>query len=149
MKLLMAVSSDGYLATGPNDRMRWTGVTDKAIFRLLTLTVDRPIFAGWKTAQMMPPLHGRVVHPLSRQGLTLKAADEMYPESWLIGGPTVALEALRAKLVSQVILCWTPATLYNGISSFEVASWLPDMPAHTIEVGEVKVMLYVPHVGGI
>ena len=148
MKLLMAVSRDGFLATGPNDDMRWTGKMDKAIFKLLTLANDYPIFAGWKTAQMMPPLHNRVVHPLSHAGMTLESAAENYPSGWLIGGPTIALEALKLGLITQAILCRGPTILRDGISFHEIASHLSALPAHTIHIGEIEVMLFAPHAGG-
>jgi len=151
MKLLMAVSSDGFLATGPDDAMRWTGVTDKAIFRLLTLTTsDRPILVGRRTAGMLPRLHGRTIKMLSRhndRGLTLEDAEAMYPEAWLIGGPTIALEALRLHLVTLAVLCQVPATLYQGISVHEIAARLPVTPAHSISIGEIEVKLFIPHAG--
>lgn len=147
MKLLMAVSKDGFLASGPDDKMQWTGVTDKAIFRLLTLSSHHNIFAGRVTAERMPTLPGRTVMPLSREGMTLLDAAAFDPKGWLIGGPTVALEALKLKLVTLAIICRVQATLYNGVSFHEIASRLSEAPAHTIRFEEVKVMLFTPHAG--
>lgn len=153
MKLLMAVSSDGFLAAGPDDAMRWTGVTDKAIFRLLTLTGDRytPILAGRRTVGMLPRLHGREVKMLSRHnenGVTLEDAEALYPEAWLIGGPTVALEALKRGFVRQAVICRCAATLYEGISFNEIATLLPEKPTHTIHIGEIEILIFTPHTGG-
>ena len=92
MRLLMAVSADGFLARGPDDDMSWTGQTDKKLFRLLTL-VDPLLLAGATTAKLLPKLPGRTVVPLSRRGLAL--SDMQSVDGWLIGGPTVAQEALR------------------------------------------------------
>lgn len=146
MKLLMAVSSDGFLASGPDDRMQWTGVTDKAIFRLLTLTGGGNVFAGRKTAENMPSLKGRTVHVLSKGGLSL--ADAAHSGAWLIGGPTVAAAALEAGYITQAVLCRVPATLYKGVSVDVVTRRLPDRPDHTIHLGDVEVMIFTPITGG-
>jgi dihydrofolate reductase len=145
MKLLMAVSADGYLATGPDDNMRWTGWMDKAIFRLLTLTSDQPLLAGRTTAERLPPLPGRTVLALSRQGLTLHLAATRHPGSWLIGGPMIAYEALKLGLVSQVVLCRGQHELRGGISVDQIASRLTaTAPRYTIEFGDVDVLFFTP-----
>lgn len=36
LKLIMAVSADGFVSNGPDDHMDWTGPDDKKAFRLLT-----------------------------------------------------------------------------------------------------------------
>lgn len=60
LKLIMAVSADGYLADGPNDGMSWTGKLDKLVFRLLT-SIGGPLGAGKRTFFDLPELKGREV----------------------------------------------------------------------------------------
>lgn len=116
--LIMAISADGFVATGPADDMRWTGYTDKNVFRMLTLSYPI-LLAGRVTAAQLPPLPGRQVFPLSRdpeKGMSLEEASRNMPGAWLIGGLDVALAALDADLVSTTFLCHTTARLGGGIS---------------------------------
>jgi dihydrofolate reductase len=107
LKLVMAVSADGFVARGPTDDMTWTGSTDKRVFRLLT-SVGGVLGAGRRTFEQLPRLEGRYVHMLTRDqssGVTLNEFCRLYPDAWLIGGQEVALEALRLNLVDQAFLC--------------------------------------------
>lgn len=134
LKLVMAVSKDGFLAMGPSDPMDWTGRDDKKVFKLLT-SVGGVLGAGRRTFQLLPPLKGRKVVCLStRKGMVQNlsarhaleagpsadpmpqdAAYEMtmslgtfafaHPGAWLLGGPTVAMEALGIGLLDEVHLC--------------------------------------------
>jgi len=107
MRLIMVVSADGYVARDEHDDMSWTGTADKKIFRILT-GVGGICAVGSKTYAMMPSvLHGRALVCLSRKGLTLIDLHrlEKCPDIWLLGGQTVALEALRLGIISEVHLC--------------------------------------------
>lgn len=115
MKLLLAVSGDGFLAKGPDDDMKWTGPEDKAVFKLLTQTSNKPLLAGSTTHKLLPDLKGRVVFPISRSYLTLDAAAVAYKDSWLIGGQTVALAALEKGYLDEVVLCMNNAKLGEGV----------------------------------
>lgn len=141
LKLIMAVSADGYLCRGPDDRMGWTGTDDKRLFRLLTTLGGRVLLAGKTTAAMLPPLPGRTVIPLTRErsgqeGITLEEAVMSYPDAWLIGGPTVALEALRQQLVDEVVLCWSETHLHSGVSVRPLKAYMPT-PVARIIMGRV------------
>lgn len=103
MKLLMAVSADGYLCSGPDDDMIWTGTTDKLLFRMLT-SVGGVCAVGLNTYHLMPALDSRQLIPLSRHGYTLERLQEEHPDAWLLGGPTIAKAALDAGLVTEVHL---------------------------------------------
>jgi dihydrofolate reductase len=151
MRLLLASSADGFLARGPNDDMRWTGKVDKAVFRLLTLSSGNDvIFAGSRTFDQMPQLLGRNVNRLSSKkpdmvNTTLEEAAKFFPDAWLIGGPTVALEALKLGMVSRAFICISPVTLGSGIHAAELAQHLPGgglEPKHTIRVGDVEVRVF-------
>jgi dihydrofolate reductase len=123
LKVIMAVSADGYVSRGPADDMRWTGKKDKAIFKLLTMTGGE-LGVGRRTAAHMPPsLPGRTLHVLSHSGAVLDGvrAPPMrlgefvakYPGAWLIGGQTIVLEALELGLVDEVHLCRLPVDVFE------------------------------------
>lgn len=147
LKLILAVSADGFLATGPDDDMRWTGKTDKRVFRLLT-SVGAVCGAGRTTWEQMPKLPGRRLVPLSRTAeksairlspassgmpaddsiqieecMTLGRFAHLHPEGWLIGGPTVAMEALGIGLVDQAFLCRSTSYIHGGMAD-TVTPWL-------------------------
>ena len=142
LKIVMAVSKDGFVSFGPDDDMSWTGPDDKRAFRLLT-AVGGVLGAGRRTFEMLPRLKGRRVVCLStrpvmvenaaaREGqqfpfsdgpmpadaayeraLTLGQFAHQHSTGWLIGGQTVALEALAIGLVDQVFLCHAPVELHR------------------------------------
>lgn len=131
LNLLMAVSHDGFVARGPDDEMHWTGLADKTLFKMLTLVnPSLPLLAGRRTAAMLPQLPGRTVVPLSRdpaQGLSLERAAELYPGTWLIGGPEVAREALRLGLIQHVYESRVQARLKEGIPWRPIEKYLGKM----------------------
>lgn len=110
MRLIMAVSQNGYLCRGPEDDMSWTGPLDKLIFKVLT-HVGGPCLVGSKTYDLMPRLPEREVLQLSRKALTLEVAQDLHPDSWLLGGPKVAGEAWCRGLISEFYLCRIDAIL--------------------------------------
>ena len=144
-KLIMAVSSDGFVARGPDDDMYWTGSTDKGLFKLLT-TSGGVLLAGRVTAAMLPPLKHRLVVPLSRDpayGLSLEQASSQYPGAWLIGGPAVAEEALHQGLVHQAYISQVPAFLGQGIPFRPILDLLPDSRLwQNSLVGDVRMRVY-------
>lgn len=145
LKVLMAVSADGYVARGEDDDMSWTGSEDKKVFRLLTHVGTDPIGVGAKTFRQMPPLKGRQLQPISRKRtffiehaplpnplvdgwpettsvrrymIQSKTLEQFFRENlsaWLIGGQTLALSAVRQGLVDQVFLCHNRAMLFGGV----------------------------------
>jgi dihydrofolate reductase len=118
LKLILACSADGFLASGPTDDMSWTGAEDKKIFRLLTTVGSRVCGVGRKTYDLMPDLKGRQLVCLSRLSggstLTLGQFAFRYPTGWLIGGPELAQEALDSNLVGQVVMCTAVNSLLGG-----------------------------------
>ena len=105
MRLILAVSKDGYLAREKNDRMDWLGSTDKAVFRILT-GVGGKCAVGSETAECMPKtLPGRELTVLSRRGVSLVEFANANPDGWLLGGPTLAMMALENDLLSEVHIC--------------------------------------------
>lgn len=138
LKLIMAMSADGFLCRGSDDDMRWTGLTDKRLFHALTMT-GGAMGAGRKTCALLPPLPGRTLVCLSNgpadyayfptrgyssrekavmqvPQMSLGMFAHRYPGAWLLGGPTVASEALDTQLVDEVHLCQSPAFI-GGVGS--------------------------------
>lgn len=149
MTLLMAMSADQFLARGVNDDMSWTGPVDKYGFKLLTLSEpSKVICVGAQTFDQLPTLHHRTVIKLTRGlgGYSLYRMKGAYPDSWLIGGPTVAMEALRMGLVNRAILNEiTDVELTVGISAQPL---LDELYAQSQEArlmlrsGNVKTYIY-------
>ena len=145
MNLLLARSADGYLARGPVDSMNWTPAEDKRLFRLLTGVSDQPLLVGGTTGRQLPPLPGREVVVVSRQGLTLEAAAARYPGAWLIGGPTVALAAVEAGLVSRAVICVaTHVRLGEGLPYGPLATAMGPRLRAGIPFGTVSVEIFHP-----
>lgn len=114
MKLIMAISEDGYVANGPEDDMLWTGSVDKAIFRLLTSTSNALAASSYSCYMIPNKLPGRgQLYSLStdpRRGMPIEDFSLMFPDAWLLGGQTLALYALKNGLVNQAYLSRVPDT---------------------------------------
>lgn len=115
MRLIMAISRNGYVSRGPTDTMTWTGPTDKAVFKLLTSTED-VLAASAQTLEYMPsalPGRGKVfalsTNPM--RGVALEDLAPAAPNAWLLGGQTIGLHAMRNGFVDQVYLCLNPAVI--------------------------------------
>lgn len=129
MKLVMAVSRDGFVSRGPNDDMSWLGPFDKAAFRIIT-GVGGNVATSRRTARLMPEtLKGRTIHTLSSQeaqidgcvGHTSKAwgslglFQKVFGETgWLIGGLTLALAASEEGWLSEIHLCRSDRMCWEG-----------------------------------
>lgn len=108
LRVILAVSGNGYTSAGLQDRMDWTSHTDKALFRVMTLTGTRLLGLSKRTQQLMPiELPMRTLIPLSRRGVTVEQFAKHYPGSWLIGGQTLVMNAIRLNLVDEVHLSWS------------------------------------------
>lgn len=182
LKLIMACSEDGIVSLAPDDDMSWTGTDDKRAFRLLT-SVGGVLGAGRRTFEQLPTLKGRRTYCLSsRRGVVMNAAareamqfpfsdgpvsdDAAYeetltlgqfahrfPEAWLIGGQTVALEALQLQMVGEVFLCRAPielhySTLYDPRTA-QLDRITPTLKASgrwsqtdTVRVGDTRVEVW-------
>lgn len=130
MKLVMAVSRDGFVSRRPTDDMSWLGPFDKAAFRIIT-GVGGNVATSRRTARLMPSvLQGRKLHTLSREGgpgtgLTgrtgttawgsLRQFQGLFGEGgWLIGGLTLALAAAESRWLSEIHLCRSDRMCWEG-----------------------------------
>ena len=109
MRLIMAVSGNGFVATGEDDDMSWTGPIDKAVFKLLTSTSDI-LAVSAKTLQYMPKtlpgrgkLYGLSTNPA--KGVALEDFAAMFPDAWLLGGQELALYAMKNGFVDKAYIC--------------------------------------------
>lgn len=130
LKLIMACSEDGYLCRGPDDDMEWTGREDKRLFRLMT-TAGGVMGAGSRTFDLMPTkwLGRRLIRLSTHDGgqdcsgghrMSLGMFAHHHPGAWLLGGPTVACEALDIRLVDEVHLFHsTKVKLGGGVGVVE------------------------------
>lgn len=120
LRVLMAVSADGFVARGPDDDMRWTGPDDKQLFRSLT-QVGGALGMGRVTydlcAEKLRTYGRRTVCLSSRpgHGMGLGEFAFSHPGAWLIGGQTVVKEAIRIGLVDEVHLVENPNELGHGV----------------------------------
>ncbi len=105
MRLIMAVSEDGFLARGHDDDMSWTLPMDKKIFKLLT-SVGGKLAAGRVTFDLMPKDldGGRTLYNLSRKSMVLPGFALRHPDAWLVGGPSIATVALKDGHIDEVHL---------------------------------------------
>lgn len=90
----------------------------------MTLSRGGVCGAGSKTYDLMPQLRGRTLVRLTRQAalfersesvMTLGDFAERFPTGWLLGGPTVAVEAIRLGLVDRTFLIRSPTILGSGL----------------------------------
>ena len=142
MKLIMGVSSDGYVASGPRDTMQWLGHDDKVAFKLLT-SVGGICGTSARSRALMPMfLKGRTVMTISRdhgQGIpmghvTLKGFASL--NGWLLGGQHLALAAFREGLIDEAFICVSdhkcPGT--NGIPDLVTTACLSTFGEPSLEV---------------
>lgn len=136
MKLIMAVSGNGFVAKGPDDDMSWTGLTDKAVFKLLTSTSD-VLAVSAKSLESMPKqlpgrgkLYGLSTDP--RRGVPLEDFAAMFPGAWLLGGQELAVYAMKNGFVDKAYICraldkelkYAPMVQFKGVE--ETDTRVPD-----------------------
>ena len=122
MRLLMAISADGFVAKSEHDSMTWLGSLDKHIFRILS-AVGGVCGIGRKSLACITtplPWPGRTLIPLSSHGgigggTTLTEFYEVHPDAWLLGGQTLALQAFELGYISEVHLCRSTIKIGSGI----------------------------------
>lgn len=181
LKLILAVSADGYMARGLEDNMDWTGGEDKAIFRMLT-SVGGACGVGYSSWLSMPKeLRGRSLVPITRDGRRVEelrdpppigpysAAEPVHYQvrqyrsrrlgqfaydcrlaggGWLLGGPSLAMEALDQNLVEQVYLCRSPVKLFEGLED-KVTPWLQRRLEPRVNAGAIWRKEQRIHVGDL
>lgn len=152
MKLIMAVSEDGYMSRSKCDDMRWLGRTDKAVFRLLTLTDRDPLFVSARSRPYIPELlPGRYLYSLSTKAehgpgtrMSLRQVARGWPRAWLLGGPTLARIALEQGHVDEVHLCRSdrkafPDSMAMGAIADTVSPYLMAYPLEWLRTTTTRI----------
>lgn len=105
IKMIVAVAKNGVI--GKNDGLAWRIPEDLKTFK--ELTMGGVLYVGKKTASTLPPLKGREVITLKREGYpTLKDVghDVVIGDRphWIIGGAAIYNAALEQDVVDRVYL---------------------------------------------
>lgn len=105
VKMIVAVAKNGVI--GKNDGLAWRIPEDLKTFK--GLTMGGVLYVGKKTASTLPPLKGREVITLKREGYpTLKDIrhDHIIGDRphWIIGGAAIYNAALEQDIVDRVYL---------------------------------------------
>lgn len=154
MRAIMAVSRNGYFTVREHDDMRWTGGQDKAIFKRYTTKRGGVCLAGKATIALIPNqmLPDRRLIRLSRRWRPLIETSIEFPNSCLLGGPTLILEALEQNLLTEILLCRVMKDIEpeaGAVSADSVYSILHsdkvDM-AKPIELGGVTLLKFRPKI---
>lgn len=114
MKAIIAISSDGFVAKDKNDDMKWTGMLDKAFFKMYTLQGEA-LLAGTKTYKILPNLERRVVLPVSRKSFLYYANKSRKNENYIcIGGFTLLKAFLAENVITEIVLCYNKKVKLEG-----------------------------------
>ena len=143
MRLIMAISADGFVARDNRDCMGWTGQRDKWAFRLLTSVGGRCI-AGRVTANLLPTLPGRTVQAISSKGMILEEAyfRHGFHDAWLLGGQTLAISAFENSFIDEAFLCYSEVRIEEGITQL-IEPWARLMNhASTIRLSGLRIEIY-------
>lgn len=124
--ILYAITKDNYFckketADKQIDDLSWMRIpTDRRFFReLTTLYANQPIIAGYKTANVMPPLKNRELITISQsslRGIRLSQALQKYPNGIVIGGASVlrsAMGSAHRDYINSIITVRLPLRVPN------------------------------------
>lgn len=120
MKALYATSFNGYMATGPDDDMSWTGTADKQLFKLIT-TVAKECVISKNLSVMLPdkvlrdPNRKFIICDRNIEERNLKRCNFWYKDSILLGGPLFIKEALGEDVLDMVIECVVQDVIFANI----------------------------------
>lgn len=109
MKAIFVESSNGYLATGPDDNMMWTPRLDKQLFKLLSCAFGGICVCSRHTYELLPAKmrydENRNFIIAERAGAkSLYNLNKIYPNAVLVGGPTFLKAAYQAKVIDTFIV---------------------------------------------
>jgi len=123
IKMIVAVSRNGVI--GKDDGLAWRIPEDLKTFK--SLTMGSTLYVGKKTAATLPPLKGREVKVLQREGYpsldTIKN-HHLYDskDAWIIGGAAIYNAALQLDVVDKVYLSLVDRD-YEGDTFFSVSQF--------------------------
>lgn len=144
MQLILGISQDGFIAKSEDDNMDWLKC-DKNIFKLLSSTNGGVNLVSEKTGLLMPQnLPGRQLIYLSRKRMELNFAFKHFPNANLLGGQTLAKQALQRGMIETIFITEAPINLGRGIR-FELDELILDKfeKVQEIKFGKIKVHHYI------
>ncbi len=108
MKAILVESSNGYMAKNATDPVDWSPSLDKKIFNMLT-TVGGVCVCSKYTYGVLPQ---KMLNDPARQFIiaertgdkSLQSLNVIYPNAYLIGGPTFLKAAYDAGVVDMIII---------------------------------------------
>lgn len=122
INMIVAVSKNGVI--GKENGLPWRLPEDLKTFK--SLTMGSTLYVGKKTAGTLPPLKGREVKVLQREGYpsldTIKnhhLYDAINPIAWIIGGAQIYNAALKMDVVDKLYLSFVDKD-YDGDTFFSI-----------------------------
>ena len=112
MKTMFVESANHYLAKGPNDDLRWTGVLDKKLFRLLTSFGSGVCICSKHTYNLLPqnmladPARRYIVAEKTGKN-SLVALNQVHPGAFLICGPKLLQIAYNLSILDTIVVTTT------------------------------------------
>lgn len=108
MKAAFVESLNGYMARGATDNMMWTPILDKQIFKLIT-TISGVCVCSRHTYNLLPQ---KMLSDPARKFIvaekvgnkSLPALNILYPNAFLIGGPTFLKKAYDMSVIDTMII---------------------------------------------
>lgn len=136
INMIVAVSRNGVI--GKDGGLPWRLPEDLKMFKALTM--GSTLYVGKKTAATLPPLKGREVKVLQREGYpSLDTIEDSHScgcnepcfcfpdDAWIIGGAAIYNAALEAGVVDKVYLSIVDADFdgdtFFSIDQFKLPQW--------------------------
>jgi dihydrofolate reductase len=120
INLIVAVSQNGVIGKGSD--LPWGRSLSEDLKNFKALTMGGTLYVGKKTAATLPPLKGREVKVLGREGYpsldTIKTITPT-PDAWIIGGAEIYNAALKLGIVDKVYLSIVNRD-YDGDTFFDI-----------------------------
>jgi dihydrofolate reductase len=124
INMIVAISKNGVIGRGSD--LPWGRSLPEDLKSFKTLTMGSTLYVGKKTAANLPPLKGREVKTLNREGYpsldTIKT-HHFYgggnPEAWIIGGAEIYNAALKMGVVDKIYLSIVDRE-FNGDTFFSI-----------------------------
>jgi len=123
IKMIVAVSRNGVIGRGSD--LPWGRSLPEDLKTFKTLTMGSTLYVGKKTTSNLPPLKGRDVITLGREGypsLDTIRRRHSSGDAWIIGGAAIYDAALKLGIVDKVYLSLVDRD-YDGDTFFSYAQF--------------------------
>lgn len=147
MKALFVESYNGFLAKNATDDLRWSGVMDKKIFRLLTSFGSGVCVCSKHTYDLLPqkmlddPARTYIV--AEKVGSkSLPALNNVYPDAILIGGPAFIKVAYNMSILDTIVVTTTKSNITGDPKYKNPLIKNLRHPTTQIDFGDIIVRIY-------